>query len=327
VSDTEVVDAEIVPEATEPEPTPEPTLELPARASAPSHELVRYNAGSTELVAGATAAERVAHARDIATALNDVIVSQGLRTKVGSRKKLDPRTGDPLIVDGREVWEPRWHVDVEGWQTLATLLGCAIIPRPPVAVVNPSTGQPIVRSFEVTEKAYHPKNKGGGLKHERTWTVEGHDWQVTVDIVKDGALIASGTGLCSRTESKWNSSDEFAVQSMAATRGASRAVANCARWIVALAGYSTTPSEEMPKGTDDAPSSAGLAFGDALPDEHKQRVGQAIYALINDPATEAEPDAAAVAALIVQDAGGYFPRIVARAILHLEKALTTKAAS
>jgi hypothetical protein len=316
MTDTEVLDAEIVPDA-----APEPAVDPPA-APAASHEIVRYGAGSTELVAGATAADRVAHARDIATALNDVIVSQGLRTKVGSRKKLDPRTGDPVQENGREVWEPRWHVDVEGWQTLATLLGCAIIPRPPVAVVNPSTGQPLVRNFEVTEKAYHPKNNGGGLKHERSWMVEGHDWQVTVDIVKDGALIASGTGLCSRTESKWNSSDEFAVQSMAATRGASRAVANCARWIVALAGYNTTPSEEMPKGAgEEAP--AALPFGDALPDEHKQRVGQAIYALINDPEKDEEPDVEAVVRLVIQDAGGYFPRIVGRALLHAEKALTT----
>jgi hypothetical protein len=49
---------------------------------------------------------------------------------------------------------------------------------------------------------------------------------------------------------------------------------------------------------------------------------KAIHALIYDPAKDGEPDVAAVAALIVQDAGGYFPRIVARALLHLEKALT-----
>lgn len=257
-TEPEVIDAEIVPDT--PGEPPAPHAETP---HAQGHEVVRYSGGSTELVPGATAAERVAAARDIATALNDVIATQGLRTKVGSKKKLDPRTGDAVKdAQGREVWEPKWHVDIEGWQTLATLLGAAIIPRPPVAVIDPGTGKALLRTFEVHEKTYHKKADGGGLKSERTWTVEGHDWQVSVDIVKDGALVASGTGLCSRTEKKWIDSDEFAVQSMAATRAASKAVANCARWIVALAGYSTTPSEEMPAQPAEQPAAEVARIGE-----------------------------------------------------------------
>lgn len=291
-SEPEVLDGEVLPD------TPAPEANEP-EARQQAHEIVRYSGGSTELIRGENASDRVAVARDIATALNDVIVSQGLRTKVGSMKVVQ--------ADGTEVWKDRFHINVEAWQTLATLLGVAIIPRPPVAAVDPSTGRPILRNFEVREKSYYKKNEGGGLKSERSWTVEGHDWQVTVDVVKDGALIASGTGLCSRTETKWNSSEEYALQSMAATRATGRAMKAAAAWIVALAGYNTTPAEEMPpqapEGDTEHPFGAPVAAASVA------RVKAALAILAGD-----EEKGAVLAAQIEKDAG-YFPRISGRALM------------
>lgn len=302
--DSEVVDAEIVPETPEPAPAPE--------APRPQgHELVRYSGGSTELIRGESASDRVAVARDIATALNDVIVSQGLRTKVGSMKVVQ--------ADGTEAWKDRFHINVEAWQTLATLLGVAIIPRPPVAAVDPSTGRPITRNFEVREKSYFKKSEGGGLKSERTWTVEGHDWQVTVDVVKDGALIASGTGLCSRTETKWNSSEEYALQSMAATRATGRAMKAAAAWIVALAGYNTTPAEEMPQQAPEG--DLEHPFGPPVAAEAVARVKAALTILAGG-----EDKAADLAAAIEKDAG-YFPRVSGRALMYAAAAVKASQAA
>jgi hypothetical protein len=53
-------------------------------------ELVHRPQGTTQLIVADTAGERVAQATEIATALDSVIRAQGMRTKVGSQKRIDP---------------------------------------------------------------------------------------------------------------------------------------------------------------------------------------------------------------------------------------------
>jgi hypothetical protein len=74
-------------------------------------------------------------------------------------------------------------------------------------------------------------------------------WKADVEIVniKDGSVVSRGFAVCSDKEAKMKSFDEYAVLSMAQTRAIGKAYRNVIGWVMKLAGYETTPSEEMRK--------------------------------------------------------------------------------
>jgi hypothetical protein len=223
-------------------PVAEPTLALAVRPG-----------GSTELISAANATERVAIATEIATALDAVIKKQGMRTKVGRTKVVDEA--------GQERWVDKWHVNVEGWQTLALLLGIAVIPHEPEPIRD-DDGRVKVCDYTV-ERLFYPKGttgqqiKNGSAQPERVERAQitgTEGYKCRVEVFKDGVLIGAGNGRCDRTEEAWRDRPEYALEGMAATRAQSRAIAATARWIVTLAGYSSTPAEEMPVGTPESGS-------------------------------------------------------------------------
>ncbi len=123
--------------------------------------------------------------------------------------------GWSLTIEGRE------YVRVEGWQLLATMLGCT----------------PYVT---------------------QVWREERDDGYVYVSRceirrLSDGQAVASGEGLCASGETlrkrdgsiiaRWH--DEYAVRAMAQTRAVGRAMRNAYGGIIAMAGYAPTPAEEM----------------------------------------------------------------------------------
>lgn len=70
-------------------------------------------------------------------------------------------------------------------------------------------------------------------------------WSAQVEIVdKDGKVVSRGFALCSNKENKKKGFDEYAVLSMAQTRAIGKAYRNVLAWVMKLAGYETTPSEE-----------------------------------------------------------------------------------
>lgn len=62
-----------------------------------------------------------------------------------------------------------------------------------------------------------------------------------------------GAAICSNKESSKKGFDEYAVLSMAQTRAIGKAYRNRIGWVMKLAGYEATPSEEMPKMGDEEP--------------------------------------------------------------------------
>lgn len=72
-------------------------------------------------------------------------------------------------------------------------------------------------------------------------------WQATVEIknIKTGEVVGRGFAVCSNKEYKKKSFDEYAVLSMAQTRATGKAYRNLIGWVMKLAGYEGTPSEEM----------------------------------------------------------------------------------
>lgn len=74
-------------------------------------------------------------------------------------------------------------------------------------------------------------------------------WKAEVHIVdrKSGNVVSSGFALCSNKEGKKKIFDEYAILSMAQTRAIGKAYRNLLGWVMKLAGYEGTPSEEMVK--------------------------------------------------------------------------------
>lgn len=109
------------------------------------------------------------------------------------------------------------YVHVEGWQFAGGMLGLTPIP---VSVQDIS--------------------KTGEIKY-----------MATVEIVnKEGKVIGRGFAVCSNKENKKKNFDEYAVLSMAQTRAIGKAYRNLIGWVMKLAGYEGTPSEEMTKVGD-----------------------------------------------------------------------------
>lgn len=63
---------------------------------------------------------------------------------------------------------------------------------------------------------------------------------------KDGNKVGYGVALCSNKEAKKRTFDEYAVASMAQTRAIGKAYRAKLGWLLKIAGYETTPAEEMP---------------------------------------------------------------------------------
>lgn len=110
------------------------------------------------------------------------------------------------------------HVRVEGWQALGAMLG--------VTAVCVAT--------EVVD---------GG-------------WKATVEArTLDGRVLGCADALCTKHEKRgpWKSADDYARLSMAQTRATSKALKGPLGFVVSLAGYATTPAEEMTFAEPDEP--------------------------------------------------------------------------
>lgn len=105
------------------------------------------------------------------------------------------------------------YVEVEGWQFAGGMLG--ILPQI-VEVKDLSTDKEI-------------------------------KWLAGVKLVniKDGETVGRGYALCSNKEAKKKSFDEYAVLSMAETRAIGKAYRSTIGWVMKVAGYEATPTEEM----------------------------------------------------------------------------------
>lgn len=102
------------------------------------------------------------------------------------------------------------YVRVEGWTTLAALLGV------------------IAREDKVEQ-------------------LEDGGYIATVSLVRmnDGRVISTASAECGMDEPKWSGSPRYARRSMAITRATGKAARLAFSWIMALAGFQPTPAEEM----------------------------------------------------------------------------------
>lgn len=288
-----IVDAEIVHD--------DPGL---AAAAATGHALVPHaqpSATSTALFDAASPNDLIAQATQVATALDAVVAAQGLRTNMGTRDK------------------PRWHVDVEGWQTLGTLLGCVAELEYARPWTDPATGQP--DRVKYTARVEHFVGRGNQRRLDKitTYDVDGYSWEARVQIVRNGVTVGIGEALCSRKEVRWGRADDYAVKSMAITRATSRAYKQAAGWVVALAGYSATPSAEV-----DPMTGSVLPYGPDADGLTIERLRRALTYLFDADAGPTGDELLYEAGqdwmtAVFGEASGHLPQVVARAVLLLAR--------
>lgn len=87
------------------------------------------------------------------------------------------------------------------------------------------------------------------VKVENLSNEKEYKWLAEVEIVnnKTNEVVSRGFAICSNKESIKKGFDEYAVLSMAQTRAIGKAYRNLVGWVMKLAGYEATPSEEMTK--------------------------------------------------------------------------------
>ncbi|HLC05561.1 MAG TPA: hypothetical protein VJK02_21185 [Anaerolineales bacterium] len=137
------------------------------------------------------------------------VVATATRVATALKKVIDDRKLFSVIQGGK-------HVHVDGWTTLGAMLG--VLPR------------------EVSAE----RQEDGG-------------YVATVELVRvsDGMVIGRASSLCGMDEvdrsgkASWGSKPEYARRSMAVTRATGKAYRLGFAWIMELAGYKTTPAEEM----------------------------------------------------------------------------------
>jgi len=86
---------------------------------------------------------------------------------------------------------------------------------------------------------------------ERNGAVAGYEARAIVH--QHGAVISAAEASCFRAERNWSNRDEFALRSMAQTRASGKALRNAFGWVAELAGYASTPAEEMTSDEEDKP--------------------------------------------------------------------------
>lgn len=116
------------------------------------------------------------------------------------------------IPNKKDPDHPSKHVYVEGWTTMGAMLG--VFPR--------------------TAFSKRVEREGETIYESR------------VELFRtSGEMVGAGEAVCSSKENNWGYRDEYAIKSMSQTRATGKAYRLSFSWIMTLAGYSSTPAEEM----------------------------------------------------------------------------------
>ncbi len=133
------------------------------------------------------------------------------------------------------------HVKVEGWQLLGSMLGVFAVPD----------GDP------------EPVELDGA------WGFKARMKAVT----RNGDVVGGGTSYCMRSETRWATADIYAIASMAQTRATSKALKGPLGFVMKLAGFESTPAEEMPRDDERRKAKPSSSFDIALEGDIGELIG------------------------------------------------------
>lgn len=154
------------------------------------------------------------------------------------------------------------YVNVDGWKFAGNNFQLSAVCEEPKQI---SEGETIyILYHEVTKKGRHGpykttvpfhvttdrKESNYTARHNKTdkriaKTHFSYSCQCNIIRLTDGAVVSSGTGICSNMEIKKLDFDQYAVASMAQTRAIGKAYRNIIGYVMNNAGYESTPAEEM----------------------------------------------------------------------------------
>lgn len=142
----------------------------------------------------------------------------------------------------------------------ATLFGT----NEPTAIVRSATAQAQALADVVRDRKLYSNIQGREYVRVEGWTLlgtmlgvfpvcewtrpleGGQGWEARVEAkTLDGRTVGAAEAQCSREERNWEDRDEYALRSMAQTRATAKALRIPLGFVMSLAGYETTPAEEM----------------------------------------------------------------------------------
>ena len=100
-------------------------------------------------------------------------------------------------------------------------------------------------AWQTIGKYYGYTVKTGDARYVEYGDAKGFEATATVIDNKTGLSIGGAEAICLNDEVNWKSKPLFQLKSMAQTRAGSKALRQILGFVVALAGYSPTPAEEM----------------------------------------------------------------------------------
>ena len=127
------------------------------------------------------------------------------------------------IVESQQLFTmigPSKHLNHEAWETIAAGYGLT-------AAVDKTT--------------YHWKKDSEEDNGDELFMVEAH----AVVLDRDGTVRGGAVASCGRDEPNWATKPVHQVASMAGTRASAKALRLMLSWVVEIAGYEPTPSEEI----------------------------------------------------------------------------------
>lgn len=152
------------------------------------------------------------------------------------------RLAQPLaaLIEERQLYKlirDRKHVLVEGWGLLGAMLEC----RP----VLKWSRQVTDADGEWREPTFETVQGQNGESYRRLTAPGRGGWEARVEVIRHGELLSGGEMECRWSEPAWESSESYAVRSMAETRATSKAYRLALSFVMELGGFATTPAEEM----------------------------------------------------------------------------------
>jgi hypothetical protein len=248
-----------------------------------STALERADRAPVALFAGATPGEMIDAATDVANRFSDIVKQRRMFKRIGDRD----------------------HILIEAWQTVGTLAGVFAteaggvteIPWPNVEQLGavweqppPAPGpeprrpkdSPEWQEWKTADELRKRYEHHAALLDARA-IGKAFGFKAAFRAVKNGQDVGWGEGRVDRTERTWVSRDDYAIASMAQTRGQSRALGAPLRFIVKLAGYETTPAEELDGTAQDAPAAAPAApWGPVASDEQAEQAAESVAAIAGE---------------------------------------------
>lgn len=206
------------------------------------------NGGDVALFAGATPDEIIAVATDAANKFSDVVKQRRMSRRIGEND----------------------HIQIEAWQTIGALTGVLAdegeVDQLAWPALEPLGEEPpFPEGREPTPRDSQRWREWKEMdKTRRAWELHrdmlraramgrAYGYRASFRAAKGGQPVGWGLGLCTRGEAAKVNQEDYALSSMAQTRGQSRALGAPLKFVVKLAGYETTPAEEL-DGAGSAPT-------------------------------------------------------------------------